>query len=101
MSEHTPYLFTGLRVAPRDALAGSKRAVKMGSTVYVSRAMFELMRHADERELRLLLEKIELVEIPEPPGLYEPIPMVTLPPPADSFTRDIAVMRRMGFFGLF
>lgn len=67
----------GLSVQVSQSLAGSKKAIRQGNTVYVSPAMHDLMKHADQDELRLLLEKIEMVTIPEMPSMFGPLPMTT------------------------
>lgn len=85
MSPHT-----GLSVCVSKHLAGSKRGVRQGNTVYVSPAMYDLMKHADPDELKLLLEKIEVVTIPE---MRFDLPMTTQPPRADEFARDVKPWR--------
>jgi hypothetical protein len=68
----------GLSIKVSQLLAGSKRAFKQGGTVYVSPAMYDLIRNADEAELRHLLANIRLVEIPDV-SFYD-MPMTTKPP---------------------
>lgn len=85
-----PDMLAGLRVEVCRYLAGSKRGLRMGQTVYVSPAMFDLIRHAEGDELRTLLEAIEVVTIPEPPSIYGPLPMITRP---DPFEVDLVLRR--------
>lgn len=76
MADPLPSLFS-LSIQESPVLAGGKRAVRMGNTLYVSPAMFDLMRHANPEELRRLMESIEMIDIPKPPSLYDPLPMTT------------------------
>jgi hypothetical protein len=56
----------GFEIRVADYLKGSKKAVRQGNTIFVSPAMWDLMKHAsDQAELEHLLSKIELVEIPK------------------------------------
>lgn len=48
-------LYTGFSIKVSKNLEGSKKAVRQGSTIYVSPAMYDLMKHANEVELRQLL----------------------------------------------
>lgn len=59
-------VLNGFKVQVAAHLAGSKKAVEMGGTIFVSPAMYDLLSHADEVELRRLLEAIEMVRIPMP-----------------------------------
>lgn len=67
----------GFNVTVSSALVGSKRAVRMGNTICVSPAMFDLIKHANEDELQRLLAAINVLTIPEPPSIYGPLPMIT------------------------
>jgi hypothetical protein len=67
----------GYRVAVSSALVGSKRAIRMGDTIYVSPAMYDLMKHADQEELQRLLAAIPLLEAPDLFNPYGPLPMTT------------------------
>jgi hypothetical protein len=60
-------------------MAGSKKALRVGRTIYVSPAMMDLIRHAEGDELRRLLGSIPLVEIREPPSVFGPSPTTTRP----------------------
>lgn len=95
MGGATTSLYSGLKIAVSSVLAGGKRAVRMGDTVYVSPAMYDLIKSADEKELRLLLEKIEMITIPEPPSIFGPLPM-TARPPEPSLTDWQSIARRYG-----
>lgn len=55
----------GFSVAVCSALAGSKKAILQGNTVYVSPAMYDLISHASEEELKRILGAIEVLELPE------------------------------------
>lgn len=83
----SPMLCGGLSLHVSAALTGSKRAIKQGNRLCVSPAMMELIRGADgERELRVLLENIEALEIPEMPRVADfclPMTMVGEPRPAN------------------
>lgn len=46
-------------------MAGMKKAVKMGNKIVVSPAMYDLIKHADQKELEHLLKNIPLIDIPE------------------------------------
>jgi len=46
-------------------LAGAKRMIRSGNTVYVSPAVLSLMRTADEDELQKLMESIEVITLPD------------------------------------
>jgi hypothetical protein len=71
----------GLSVEVSRHLVGSKKAFRQGNTIYVSPAMYDLIKHAAEDELRTLLERIEVVTIPAPPDFFSlPLPMVSQPP---------------------
>lgn len=67
----------GLAVEVATSLAGSKRAVRMGRTLYVSPAMYDLIRHAEWAELERLLAAIPCLTLPEPPSIYDQLPMTT------------------------
>jgi hypothetical protein len=57
--------FGSLYVFVARDLTGSRRAIRQGKSIYVSPAMFDLMKHADADELKRLLEAIHVVTIPE------------------------------------
>lgn len=71
--------FTGLELVMCKYLAGTKKAFRQGRKLIVSPAMYDLISHADERELRLLLETIRVVVIPELPNMFD-MPMTIRPP---------------------
>lgn len=52
-----------LPIAVSTHMAGTKKAVKMNGTVYVSPAMHDLIRHAEGDELRRILEAIPLLDL--------------------------------------
>jgi hypothetical protein len=54
----------GFRVVKSDIMTGAKKAVRVGDTIYVSPAMFDLMSHSSEEELRHLLANIPLLNLP-------------------------------------
>jgi hypothetical protein len=60
-------------------MVGMKKALRVGRTIYISPAMMDLIRHAEGDELRRLLGSIPMVEIPEPPSMFGPLPMTTEP----------------------
>jgi hypothetical protein len=63
-----------------EHLVGSKRAVRVGNgPVCVSPAMYDLMKHATPEELQTLLKSIEVLRLPALPGMYESLPMTTVP----------------------
>lgn len=68
----------GIAVEVSQNMVGAKKAVMIGERkVVVSPAMFDLLKNAEtQAELRLLLENIPMIRIPEPPSIYE-MPMVT------------------------
>jgi hypothetical protein len=56
-------------------LAGSKVAFQFGNgPIYVSPAMWELMKNANERELRVLLETIRIRKLPPLPDYTHACP---------------------------
>lgn len=59
-----PSTLTGFPVAVCEWFKGSKNAVETGGTIYVSPAMWELMKDATPQELEHLLGKIGLIRIP-------------------------------------
>jgi hypothetical protein len=69
----------GFDVQASASLAGSKRAVRMGRTIYVSPAMYDLICHAKGAELERLLGAIRCLKLPEPPSIFDPLPMTTNP----------------------
>lgn len=57
----------GIGIKVDKTLIGCKNAVRIGNgDIHVSPAMYDLIKHADEKELRHLLESIKLLTIPEP-----------------------------------
>ena len=72
-------LLAGFGLAVSEHLRGSKRAVKSGDTIYVSPAMYDLIRHAEGEELRRLLVSIPLLDVGEPFDIRQPLPMTTTP----------------------
>lgn len=63
-----PVLCSGFNVEVSRHLVGSKKAIRQGNTIFVSPAMFDLMKHATQQELQFLLSKIEMFTIPDPPN---------------------------------
>lgn len=74
MSEPSP-LF-GLGISVSQHLVGSKKAIRQGNTIYVSPAMYDLIKHANPDELKTLLEQIAVLTIPE---ISFALPMTTTP----------------------
>jgi hypothetical protein len=68
-----------LEVEVSSVLIGSKRAVRVGGRLYVSPAMFDLMRHATPEELPRLLRAISVLHLPEPPSIHDPIELALRP----------------------
>ena len=66
-----PYTGLAVRVAPW--MVGAKVAVQKGATLFVSPAMWELVRHADGDELQRLLSAISVF-------VMEPLPQLPLAP---------------------
>ena len=60
----------GFRIQVSNHLQGSKRAIKMGNSICVSEAMWQLMKNADQCELQHLLSKIEVLDIGSMPSLF-------------------------------
>lgn len=87
---------SGYRVVVSRHLAGSRRAVASGDTLYVSPAMYELIVNADESELRLILENLVAIQIPELPGIHAPLPATMKPPEVPDFMSAGAIARRLG-----
>lgn len=65
----------GYTVTVRDSLAGAKNAVRYGDTLYVSPAMWELLRFAEGPEdLAFILKNIPVAVLPyTPPGYVRPV----------------------------
>ena len=82
-----PNQFLGLSVQVSQSLVGFKRAFRQGNTVYVSPAMFDLIKHADPDELRTLLEQIMVLTIPDPKEMFGSLPMTTFAPKPSMFER--------------
>lgn len=53
-----------INIQERQHLSGCKVAVRVGSVVYVSPAMMNLMRPAAGRELQTLMESIKVIDVP-------------------------------------
>ena len=69
-----------LEIVVSPVLVGSKRAVRFGAgPVYVSPAMFKLMKDSTPEELETLLKSIEILQLPAMPSRYDFIPMTTFP----------------------
>lgn len=60
-----PDTLFGLNLVESKTLFGSKYAVQKGNTVYLSPAMYSLVKHANEEELEQLLKSIPVVRMPE------------------------------------
>lgn len=56
---------TGLNIVEKEILEGCKRAIKIGNTIYVSSAMMNLIKNANQDELMHLMKNIYVQEIPE------------------------------------
>lgn len=69
---------TGFYIQVSQALRGSKRAVRMGDTIFLSPAMYELAKAAEGEELKRLLGQIPLLELPKYDFL-QPLPMQSKP----------------------
>lgn len=55
----------GLQIIPREALVGSKLAVRIGGDLFVSPAMMSLMRNSTPEELQRLLMAIRVLDLGE------------------------------------
>ena len=53
----------GIAVEVSPLLQGQKRAVRNGDTLYVSDAMWRLMKDATDKELRHLFEHLEFLDV--------------------------------------
>lgn len=75
-----PRPLSSLELVVSESMRGSKRAVRVGNTIYVSPAMYDLIRHADQDELRRLLGQIPMLDFSafvfDP---TKPLPMTTQP----------------------
>lgn len=60
--------FGGFEIVVSPTLAGSKLALRYSgsSRVYVSPAMFDLMKYANPQELETLLANIRVLSLPDP-----------------------------------
>jgi hypothetical protein len=57
----------GLRIEASPFLTGQKTAAKVDVTVFVSPAMYDLIKHADEEELKHLLANVPVLDLgPDP-----------------------------------
>jgi hypothetical protein len=54
---------SALNIVESPMLAGAKRMIRRGDTVYVSPAVLSLIRTADEDELQKLMESIEVITL--------------------------------------
>lgn len=62
-------------------LAGSKHAIQFGDgPVYVSPAMYDLMKNATPEELETLLKSIRIKRLPPMPPHFRNVPMLMNPP---------------------
>jgi hypothetical protein len=69
--------FGGIEIRVSAALVGHSRALRFGNgPLIVSPAMYDLISHADEKELRTLLENIHIQQLPAMPNPWE-LPMTT------------------------
>jgi hypothetical protein len=71
-----PIPWNGLEIIVSPNMVGCKNALRMGSEpkIYVSPAMYDLINHADEKELKTLLENIHILHLPfEPFNPFEAI----------------------------
>lgn len=62
---------TGLKLVESTALAGTKKAIRTGDTLYVSPAMLSLISTADEAFLQLLGRSIQVIDIGPMPDPWE------------------------------
>ena len=71
----------GINVVVAAYLAGGKKAVLSNGTLYVSPAMFDLIRHANRAELQRVMAAIDVVEINIPDlNFFQDIPMTICAP---------------------
>jgi hypothetical protein len=70
----TSGVLVGMPVKASSYLVGSKQAVEMDGVLYVSPAMFDLMRHAEGDELERLLAAIPVLRLQCPPSLSHRFP---------------------------
>lgn len=71
-------MIEGFGVHVSSVLVGSKRAFRIGNEIWVSPAMYELIRHADPDELQRLLSAIPLLTLPDMRfSVFGPLPMTT------------------------
>lgn len=59
-----------MHVVPRPEMAGAKLAVRVGGTLYVSPAMWDLLRHADAAELIRLAVDIRSLDFTHAAPLF-------------------------------
>jgi hypothetical protein len=73
----------GFTVTVRDSLAGAKFAYRYGQTLFVSPAMWELLRGAEgPEELTFVLNHIPVAVVPyTPPGYVRPVYCPAFAPP--------------------
>lgn len=65
----------GYTVTVATSLAGSKRAVRRGATLFVSPAMWDMISTAEgPAELAFIMNHITIVDLPyTPPGYFNPV----------------------------
>lgn len=88
-----------LEIVVGPYLEGTDQVVRFGdeARVYVSPALWELMKAATPDELQSLMAGVCVVNLPPLPSIHDPLPMATEPPPAPDVDRMI---RRAVMFGL-
>lgn len=68
-------MLTQVRIEVTEHLAGCKKAVRLGEVVYVSPAMYSLMKDSTPEELAHLLKHLRVVNM----GEFDPLKMEPLP----------------------
>lgn len=98
----SPIPLTAIPIAVSSFMVGFKYAVQFGDgPIYVSPAMYDLIRHATGDELKTLLEHLPVKQLPPLPKLSDlaAMPMVTRPPEPDPFKFDLKAFLRRSFGG--
>jgi hypothetical protein len=76
-------------IAISESLVGAKKAVKSGRKIYISPAMYDLMKNSTGKELEHLLANLLVVDVGEPFNIFEPLPMTTKPDMENDIIRSI------------
>lgn len=87
----------GLRVEVSGYLKGCKTAAIQGNTLIVSPAMFDLLSHANEKELQQLAESIKAVRLPTMREMMQ-VPFGSLKPLATDEQELQAIRARMRYW---